>query len=165
MPIVVLKEPKEPPILAYLIYLLPINSSHSRDQIPRQPPEFPDMDCHKGNDSFSVKNLLKPVRYDPNRNQNISSQSSITDMIPTTSPATSILQPDSMSDDSKAEKRKNVYRKPLKGTLEYRKKRDKNNEAVRKSRDKAKRRAEEITDSLIKYSTDNDQLEKRIKLD
>ncbi|XP_048223509.1 CCAAT/enhancer-binding protein delta [Perognathus longimembris pacificus] len=54
-------------------------------------------------------------------------------------------------------------RGPERGSPEYRQRRERNNIAVRKSRDKAKRRNQEMQQRLVELSADNEKLRRRVE--
>lgn len=54
-------------------------------------------------------------------------------------------------------------RGPDRGSPEYRQRRERNNIAVRKSRDKAKRRNQEMQQKLVELSAENEQLRRRVE--
>ncbi|XP_075405762.1 CCAAT/enhancer-binding protein delta [Tenrec ecaudatus] len=54
-------------------------------------------------------------------------------------------------------------RGPDRGSPEYRQRRERNNIAVRKSRDKAKRRNQEMQQKLVELSAENEKLQRRVE--
>lgn len=52
---------------------------------------------------------------------------------------------------------------PDRGSPEYRQRRERNNIAVRKSRDKAKRRNQEMQQKLVELSAENEKLQQRVE--
>ncbi|XP_077022847.1 CCAAT/enhancer-binding protein delta [Tamandua tetradactyla] len=54
-------------------------------------------------------------------------------------------------------------RGPERGSPEYRQRRERNNIAVRKSRDKAKRRNQEMQQKLVELSAENEKLQRRVE--
>lgn len=54
-------------------------------------------------------------------------------------------------------------RGPDRGSPEYRQRRERNNIAVRKSRDKAKRRNQEMQQKLVELSAENEKLQQRVE--
>ncbi|XP_042222672.1 CCAAT/enhancer-binding protein gamma-like isoform X2 [Homarus americanus] len=55
-------------------------------------------------------------------------------------------------------------RRPVKNTEEYRKRRDRNNQAVKKSRLKTKMKTQQMIDRVTQLSTENEELEENIKI-
>ncbi|XP_006880586.1 PREDICTED: CCAAT/enhancer-binding protein delta-like [Elephantulus edwardii] len=58
---------------------------------------------------------------------------------------------------------KAAKRGPERGSPEYRQRRERNNIAVRKSRDKAKRRNQEMQQKLVELSAENEKLQRRVE--
>ncbi|KAM6214856.1 CCAAT/enhancer-binding protein delta [Rhynchocyon petersi] len=58
---------------------------------------------------------------------------------------------------------KGAKRGPDRGSPEYRQRRERNNIAVRKSRDKAKRRNQEMQQKLVELSAENEKLQRRVE--
>ncbi|XP_056377857.1 CCAAT/enhancer-binding protein delta [Hyla sarda] len=79
---------------------------------------------------------------------------------PSSSPSSACPSPASSTTKDRTGGKKNLDR----FSPEYRQRRERNNIAVRKSRDKAKKRNQDMQQKLLELSSENDKLHKRIEL-